>query len=97
MVAFAEFCAGIGGFRLGLAAVGWNCVFLVRSIPNASKATKPTLVRVSMHMILQIYRLLTYHTLTYSSPIWFVNARQRQRGVPGAPPPKESSLFLQMI
>lgn len=27
MVSFAEFCAGIGGFRLGLEALGWNCVF----------------------------------------------------------------------
>lgn len=24
---FAEFCAGIGGFRLGLEEVGWNCVY----------------------------------------------------------------------
>lgn len=27
MLSFAEFCAGIGGFRLGLEKIGWNCVF----------------------------------------------------------------------
>ena len=27
MLSFAEFCAGIGGFRLGLEALHWNCVF----------------------------------------------------------------------
>ncbi|RRR77127.1 MAG: DNA (cytosine-5-)-methyltransferase [Candidatus Viridilinea halotolerans] len=27
MFSFAEFCAGIGGFRLGLEKLGWNCVF----------------------------------------------------------------------
>ena len=27
MVSFAEFCAGIGGFRFGLEALGWHCVF----------------------------------------------------------------------
>jgi DNA (cytosine-5)-methyltransferase 1 len=27
MVSFAEFCAGIGGFRLGLEALGWHCVY----------------------------------------------------------------------
>ena len=27
MLSFAEFCAGIGGFRLGLERIGWNCVF----------------------------------------------------------------------
>lgn len=27
MVKFAEFCAGIGGFRLGLESLGWECVY----------------------------------------------------------------------
>jgi DNA (cytosine-5)-methyltransferase 1 len=27
MLTFADFCAGIGGFRLGLEKIGWNCVY----------------------------------------------------------------------
>lgn len=27
LTTFAEFCSGIGGFRLGLESIGWNCVY----------------------------------------------------------------------
>jgi DNA (cytosine-5)-methyltransferase 1 len=34
---FADFYAGIGGFRLGLEQIGWQCVFSNENNPDCVK------------------------------------------------------------
>ncbi|NWJ97064.1 MAG: DNA cytosine methyltransferase [Chloroflexi bacterium] len=38
MLRFADFCAGIGGFRLGLEKLGWECSYSCE-IDSACEAT----------------------------------------------------------